>query len=292
MPEPTQGKIEELNQQLSTLRQERDKLNVEAKEWAQKRDKIHEQIKALSEEAKALKTKRDEINQKVKQLKNLREQARNQQKEKRIQAGLVRDKIKNATGKKPTRHAAEIQKEIDRIDWEIQTTSIPVNEEKALVDKVRVLETQRATLKQWQDLRNTFSELQAQEKGLFLETKQRHEELTKLAAEGQEYHKQMLELMGKRQSLRPEADAAHQKFLEFRQKANDAHQTLVETLRQIDALKREMQKREAEKLSEKQQRLKEEVTLKAQEKVKRGEKLSLEEFKLLAGASEGDEEED
>jgi len=291
LPQSTTDKVEELNQQAAALKQERDKLNDEAKEWAQKRDKTHEQIRMLREEAKELKAKRDEINQKVKELKNLREQARNQQKEKRIQATRVKEKIQSFIGKKPIRGAAEIQKEIDRLDWEIQTTSMPVNEEKALVDKVRVLETQRATLKQWQDLRNTLSELQTHEKASAIQAKQHHEELTKLAEQGQEYHRQMLELVGKIAGLRPEADAAHSTFVELRQKANDVHQTLVKTLQQIDALKKERQKVEAEKLGEKQQRFKEEATLKAQEKMKRGEKLSWEEFKLLTG-SEEDEEED
>ena len=100
----------------------------------------------------------------------------------------------------------------------------------------------------------------------------------------------MLVLIGNMQSLRPEADLAHQKSMEFRGKAGKIHQTLVKTLQQINDLRQEIQKKEAEKLSEKQQQLKKEATLKAQEKMKRGEKLSLEEFKLLVSTEEDESE--
>lgn len=292
MSQPAATKIEELEQQLSILRQERDKLNSEAKAWAEKRNAVHEQVKTLRGEAKQHKEKRDSINQKVKEQKSLREQARSLQREKCAQVSKAKEKLQSMMEKTPSRRVADIQKEIDRIDWTIQTTSIPVSEEKALVDKVRVLESQRAALKQWLELKNTLVELKTEEKALATQAKQHHETLTQLVEQGQECHKRMLELVSEAQSLRSEADAAHQKNMEFRQKANEIHQKFLQTLQQINSVKQEAQKKEEAKQTEKTEKLREEAVQKAQEKMKRGEKMTWEEFKLLTETAEGEEGEE
>ena len=282
MAKSTTLKIEELNRELNELKQERDKLNNEARVWAEKRNTIHEQIKTLRTEAKNLKEKRDSINQKVKELKNLREQAKSEQKEKHAQISKTKEKMRVIMKKKPSRPMADIQKDIDSLEWKIQTTSMPVQEEKVFVDQVRILESQRAIHKQIQELKDTLIELQAEEKALATKAKLHHEALAELAEQGQGFHKQMLELLTKAQNLKSEADAAHQKHVEFRQKANEVHQKFLELLKQINSLKQEIKKKDEEQQAKKQQELREEAVKKAHEKMKRGEKLTWEEFQLLA----------
>jgi len=282
LSEPATLKIEELNRELNKLKQERDKLNSEARIWAEKRNAIHEQIRALRAEAKNLKEKRDGINQKVKELKGLREQAKSEQKEKRVQISKIKEKMRVVMKKKPSRPMVDIQKDIDSLEWKIQTTSIPVKEEKVLVDQIRILESQRAIHKQFQELKNKLVELQTEEKALATKAKLHHEALAKLAEQGQEFHKQMLELLTKAQNLKLEADVAHQKYVEFRQKANEVHQKFLELLKQTNSLKLEIKKKDEEQQAKKQQELREEVVKKAHEKMKRGEKLTWAEFQLLA----------
>jgi len=282
LPESPKWKIDELNQKLNALKQERDKYNSEAKVWAEKRNAIHEQIKTLRDEAKHLKEKRDSINQKVKELKALREQARSEQKQKRVQISNVKEKIRVILEKKPSRPLPSIQKEIDSLEWKIQTTSMPVKEEKVLVDQIRILESQRAVHKQLQEMKNTLIELQTEEKALATKAKLHHETLAELAQQGQSFHEQMLELLTKAQSLKLEADAAHQKHVEFRQKANQTHQNFLELLQKTRGIQQEIQKKEEEQRAEKQRELRKEAMEKIREKMKRGEKLTWEEFKLLS----------
>jgi len=282
LSESTILKIEELNRKLNELKRERDRLNNEARASAEKRNAINEQIKALRAEAKQLKEKRDATNQRVKELKNLREQAKSEQKEKRAQLVKIREKMRVVMEKKPSRPIGAIQKDIDGLEWKIQTTSMPVKEEKVLIDHIRILEGQRAVHKQIQELKDTLVELQAEEKALATMAKLHHEALAKLAEQGQGFHKQMLELLTKAQNLKPEADTAHQKNMEFRQKANEVHQKFLEILEQINHVKLEIKKKDEEQQAKKQQELREEVVKKAHEKMKRGEKLTWEEFQLLA----------
>jgi len=279
-------RIEELNRVLTALKQERDKLNSEAKTWVEKRNTVHEHIQTLKTEAKQLREKRDEINQKVKELKTLRDQARSEQKEKRAHILKVKEKMQAVMGKRPSRPMTDIQKEIESLDWKIQTTPMPVQEEKFIVDQIRILESERAIHKQLQELKSNLIELQTEEKALATKAKLHHEALTKLVEQGQELHKQMLELLTKAQNLRAEADAAHQKHLEYRQKASEVHQEFLEVLQQFNSLKQEIQKKEEEQQAEKLQEMREEAVKKAREKMKRGEKMTWEEFQLLAQQGE------
>jgi len=281
LSESTTQKIEELKRQLAALKQERDQLNNEARSWAEKRNAIHQQIKTLGAEAKSLKEKRDATNQKVQELKGLREQTRNEQKEKRAQISKTKERMRVLQEKKPHCALSDIQKAIEEFEWKIQTTPLSVKEEKVLVDQVRILENQRVTHKQLKELKDALVELQTEEKALATKAKLHHERLIELADQGQRCHEQMLGLLTKSQDLRAEADAAHQKYVELRQKSNEIHQSYVEFLQRVKLLEQEIQKRDAEKQAVRQQELCVEATKKAQEKMRRGEKLTWEEFKLL-----------
>jgi uncharacterized coiled-coil DUF342 family protein len=281
LSEPTTQKIEEFNRQLVALKQERNQLSNEARNWAEKRNAIHEQIKTLRREAKSLKEKRDATNQKVRELKSLREQSRTEQKEKRAQLSKTKEKMQVLLEKKPPRHLRDIQKDIETIDWKIQTTPLSVKEEKVLVDQVRTLEKQRVIQKRLQELKNTTMTMQSEERALATRAKLSHEKLEELAEQSQKFHEQMVNQLTMAQNLKIKADTAHQKYLELRQKANETHQKYVKLLQQIDSLRQEIQKKNEEQQAKRQQELLEEATKKAQEKMKRGQKLTWDEFKLL-----------
>jgi uncharacterized coiled-coil DUF342 family protein len=70
--------------------------------------------------------------------------------------------------------------------------------------------------------------------------------------------------------------------MEIRQRASEVHQKYAELLRQVEALRQEMRRHEEEKQTQRQKELYKEALRKAQEKAQRGEKLTLQEFKLLA----------
>jgi uncharacterized coiled-coil DUF342 family protein len=281
LPAPVTQKIEELNHQLAALKKELDQLNNEASNWAQKRNAIHEQIESLREEAKNLKEKRNSTNQKVQELKSLREKTKTDQKEKCAQLSKTEEKMRVLIEKKPPRHLCNIQKDIETIDWKIQTTPLSVKEEKVLVDQVRTLEKQRVIQKRLQELRDTKMIIQTEERTLAIRTKLSHEKLAELAEQSQKFHEQMVDRLNKAQNLKAEADTAHQKYMGLRQKANESHQKYVEVLQQIKFIKQEIQKKDKEQQAKRQQELRKEVTQKAQEKMSRGEKLTWDEFKLL-----------
>jgi len=281
LSESLKKRIEELNQKLDSVREERDKLNSEARKWAEKRNSIHEQMKTLRTEAASLKEKRDTLNAQVQELKNLREKANSQRKEIRAQILKIKEKIMALLGKKPPRTMHDLQSEMEKIEWKIQTTPLPLEEEKLLVDQVKTLEIQLTVYRQIQKLKENIIELKTREKELEAEAKLYHEKLSELAEQSQKSHEERLEVLDKARSLQAQADSAHQKFLEIKQQAQVFHEKYMELYGQVKSLKEELSRTEEEKQAKRQLELRKEVQDKAREKLERGEKLTWEEFKIL-----------
>ncbi len=282
MPESIRKKIEELSLELAPIKTERDKLNSEAKSWAKKRNSVHDQIRKLRTEANGIREKRDALNQKVKELKNLREQAKAKRKEKHNQILELREKMRTLLEKKPSQNLRAIQKDIESLEWKIQTTPFPVKQEEEIISEVRRLEIQRSILKQLQELKNTLIELQTEEKALATEAKSHHDKLSELAEQSQKLHEQRLEILNQIPNLKVEADNAHQKYVETSQKADGLHQRYIELLQKINDARQKQRRVEEAKQAKRQKQLLEEARKRALEKMKRGEKLTWEEFKLLA----------
>ena len=60
----------------------------------------------------------------------------------------LQEKIRALNEKKPEGNLRQVEREIEEIDWKIQTTSLPVKEEQDLVNRVRQLEAQLVVQKQ------------------------------------------------------------------------------------------------------------------------------------------------
>ncbi|UCH71119.1 MAG: hypothetical protein JSV29_03890, partial [Candidatus Bathyarchaeota archaeon] len=224
---------------------------------------------------------RDELNKTVQQVKELREQARADRREKHHQILKLKEKLKQLSEKKPRRSINDLENEIKKIEWTIQTTSLPIREEKNLIDDVRTLETQLLTSKKIRRLEENLLELQAEEKALETKARIHHERLSQLALQSQNFHEKMSGPLREIQSLRPEAEGAHQKYVEIKQKTQPLHQKRAELLRAAKSLKQKLRQAEEEKQLKRQRELQNQVVEKALEKLKRGEKLSWEEFKIL-----------
>jgi len=257
-------------------------LSLEARKWAEKRDSIHEEIKALLTEAADFKKKRDSINEKVQELKGLREKAREEIKKRQDHVLSLKKELRTLMERRPAKGMQEIQKEIETLEWKIQTTPFAIKEEKALIDQVKLLETQFLVYKQIQKLKEDIFEFQMEQEKLEAEAKLHHKKLSELAEQSQTFHAKRLDAIKKISDLKVEADIAHQKHVWTRLQFQDLRQKYVKLLQQIKALKQDLRQAEEKKQAERQLELREELEERAEEKLRRGEKLTLEEFKVLS----------
>ena len=278
----TKNKIESLNQELAPLKEERNKLNLEAKKWADKRNALHEKIRNLRKGAANIKEKRDALNEQVKELKNLRDQVKSKRNEKLDKISELKEKIRELKEKRPEVNLRQVEQQIEEIDWKIQTTSLPVKEEQDLVNQVRQLEIQLVAQKQIKKVKKKLFKLRTDEKTFGAEAKTIHEKLAELAEQSQKFHAQMIEILDTARKLQVEADEAHQKYVETKQQAQQQHQKCVELLEKIKAIERELKETADNRQAERRSELQKELEERALAKLKRGEKLLWEEFQILA----------
>ena len=83
----------------------------------------------------------------------------------------LQEKIRALNEKKPEGNLRQVEREIENIDWKIQTTSLSVKEEQDLVNQVRQLEAHLSVHKQIKKVKEKLFELRTDEKKFGTEAK-------------------------------------------------------------------------------------------------------------------------
>ena len=289
------GDIATLNQQLDSLDKQADQAKAETLKLIEKRDKLNEQFRQLRMETRELKAERDTINEKVHALKSQRDESRTTIHEVIEEIKAAREKISELKKKTPKRSHTDLKKELDDIEWRIQTTSLDLTEERKLIENVKQLETQLSAYRKIEKQAKRISDLQQGLKTLDETGDKLHTELSALAQKSQETHQKMLAKIDEAKKIKTEADSLHQTYLQARENAkqlNEERRKLAEQKRKLQESQNQLyesQRRQddaARKTVE--QALKEKLESEAREKLQRGEKLSWDEFQLLAEDDESE----
>lgn len=275
-------KIDELTRKLTVLREQKLKVDAEAREFAEKRNRLNEAVKGLRAEILELRRTRDSINLEVKELKQQRDQIKEERIQKIGELKNLEKEIEKLEKKKPSKSLKTLQKEIESIEWKIQTTSLNLQDEKQLVERVKQLEIQLSIHRKIEQLNQRKLELEAELKALEARAKLCHEKISEKAGKSQEFHEKMLEKIEEAKKLKMEADNIHQLFLQAREKAKPLQAEIANILGEIRRLKEEILAEEEKARKEREESLLENIERQAKEKLKRGEKLTWEEFKAIA----------
>lgn len=218
----------------------------------------------------------------MKELKQRREQARTEMRKKTEEKEETKQEIKALYKKKPSRSHQLLKKEFDNLEWEIQTTSLRLQDEKELVERVERLKVQLDIYEKIEQLNDKTFELKTGIKALETRSKLHHEKLTETAQKSQIIHEKMLEKIEKAKGLQTKADELHKSFLDVKKRVNLVQREFTEILNQIDSLRDEIRGEEEKEKEKSERALRNELEKRAREKVKRGEKLTWEEFQILA----------
>ncbi len=106
--------------------------------------------------------------------------------------------------------------------------------------------------------------------------------MTENAQKSQEAHTKMVEKVQQSKSLKKDADDMHRRFLQVREKKKPLQQEIESLWDQMKQSKAELREESNKEKEQSQEALRETLEKKATEKLKRGEKLSWEEFQLVA----------
>lgn len=269
---------------MPTLRGQRDSLDEEAREWSEKRNELNHKIASLREEAEKTKKTRDELNLKVKELKLKRDNLKGVITEKRKIYEELLNKIAEVEKTVPMSERTT-KKKFDELEWKLQTTSaLKVKDERQIIDQVKELEKQLAVHKYIRELRQPSLDMKLEIESLRLQMKVLHSELSKAAEVSQKNHQRMLDIFKQMKELKTEADKNHQTFIEVKTKANEVHNNYIEVVSQMKALERKLGKLGGDmQLTQLKKALEFRETMgkEAEEKLRRGNKLTFDEFKIL-----------
>jgi uncharacterized coiled-coil DUF342 family protein len=290
LTEQQKTKIAMITQQLAALKEQINTVRAETNTHIEKRDKLNEQFKKLRREIYELKNERDNLNAEVKILKQQRDEARTGIKTIIEEVKTHKQKITELKKKTPKTSHRELQKQLESIEWKIQTTPLAMQEEKRLVENVKRLETQLKVYRKIDKYIKRIVELRKELETLETTADTAHRELTETAKKSQETHTKMVAKISESEKIKSEADNVHATYVQAKEQSKPLHEEfkkLTEQKKKLqDALRKEdeKQKKKAEKV------LKEKLESQARTKLRRGEKLSFDEFKLLADSKSEDVE--
>jgi uncharacterized coiled-coil DUF342 family protein len=287
VPDDTKTKIELLVKQITALNDQQETLNREASLWAKKRDVMHRRIKDLREQAKELREQRDQINNEVRELKNRRNRTQATAKTQIDQVEKLRKKLHRLQKTRPKESLNSLLEQKERLEWQLQTTSLTIQEEQPLVEKISQLETQIINHQRLSEIRQEANQLESKIRLMSTEAELLHRDLSTSACKSQELHKKMIEAGSEGDTLQQEADHLHERFLQFKGKAQDNYGEARALERELNALERASREKEEKKKALQREDRRKNLRKEALEKLKKGEKLTLSEFKLV-----GEEEPD
>jgi uncharacterized coiled-coil DUF342 family protein len=282
MDQQKTNEIAMINRQLVALKEHVNKASAEIKMHIEKRDALNEQCKKLRQEIYELRNDRDRLNEKVKALKQQRDGAQIKIRTVIEEIETHRQKIMELKKKKPKQSYQKLQKELEDIEWRIQTTSLDLQEEKRLIEGVRALETQLNFYKKIEQQDKKIAELRKELTTLKTSEAAFHQELTETAQRSQEIHSNMLAKISESKKVKGEADSLHRAYLQAKEGARPLNAEVKKLLEQRKKLQDAIREEDERKRKTAEQAFKEKLGSQARDKLRRGEKLSWDEFQLLA----------
>jgi phosphoserine phosphatase len=260
----------DLDIEIKDLKREISKRRGILRELGKKKRDVIEVIKVRNREANKYRQLRDELNKKVKTHKKERERHNKKVKE-------LAEEYKKLKETVPPGNFRAMEKEINALEWKIQTRVFEIKKEDELVDRINSL---KMALKDYQEILKVAKEIDRHRK----ESKKVHKKILKLSEESQVNHEEFLKAVEKIKELEAKID----EFNKERDEVGQGLDELKEELKVLQAKGKELDKKikdmeiEADiAVTEKSEtELKEEAKV-VYERFKNGEKLDLEDIYLL-----------
>lgn len=254
-------------------------------EWRDQRDELRAETPGVWNQIEDLRTERDKLNAEVARLKGLRNDEMDRARELQEKLQKLREEF---GGLEEIAPFEELQQRLRALEWQQQTTSTTLEEDRALLVEMEKL---AATMEHVSQVRKRVKVGPEEVDSLWEEIQEArnraqgfHEELLELVETAQEKHKNILELSDTTGSSRAEEKEAHEQFVLCLQEADELRDRLEELRRQEAELKGELAEikshRQAERKAQERQAM-EKLAEQARKKQQAGEKLTMQELQAL-----------
>lgn len=282
--------LRRLEREALEFRESRNALNAEVKALSAHIRELTAEYRSLKEEAAKLKERREELYSQIQKLKGERNQVRADLRALSDEVKALLNELKtlrDAVGRRRP-DVYELRERLERLEWEYQTRTLSPEEERHYVERIQSTESLLAAVER-------YEQCLARIRGLRQLIVQKRSVLSSLTARIKELSSQYLEVKGKLAELMEKVNTMRSKLSEMierkealRKRADEYHSRYLEKVSEIKRVREELEKAaillKAAELSQVLSRRRAElyeVALRALEKYRQGEKLTLDEFKLL-----------
>jgi uncharacterized coiled-coil DUF342 family protein len=280
------GEEDTLEDVASSLFDKRDELNRQAERWKKERDQLNESVKGLQAKAGEEKEERDETNEKVAEIKKRVEGLRVELAEKRGSAEGLDEELEE--GRRRLRSRRRLEEELRRLEWELSTTpTLEIRDrEEELAERARELRLELDEHAKLDAKDDRYLHSLADSKAVEVGIREGLDEMRALHEVSQEHHERMLALYGKADEERRQSDEAHKRFVECLNEIKEVNGELDTVMAELRKRRKELKdtdRRSAMMRSRSLQEKRKELAAEARRKLEAGEKLTLEEMKLIYG---------
>jgi uncharacterized coiled-coil DUF342 family protein len=251
---------------LDELADERDRLTEQEKNILSDMAEIRAKLAKIRPELQQLRKTRDELNETVRALKRSRDELRDSSRRSLVS---LRELVRLTHG---TDEGSRAEKEMAELEWKIQTSSLEKDEEKRLLNKVRLLEAKVGAHRKSRKVSEEVGKYRAEADDI-------HNKIQELAAQSQQYHTEVVSLSEGFDKLRARQD-------ELRKSLGDVRARSLEVGAKYMTLRNSTIQSEKVAQRVKQKAYKENLKETAKKKLDKGGKVSLEELNALMGDEE------
>jgi uncharacterized coiled-coil DUF342 family protein len=275
------NKIKKIDQRLAIIKEKTAPQNEDIKAIIEKRNKLNMKFNELQEDIKQKKTDRDILNQKVRILKENRDKIQIEIKKKSEENNKIRKKIDKLKERLSNRTNKDIQKEFNDIEWQIQTSTLDLREERELVEKAKILGTQLIKYEKIDKQNFELKKIKMKIQKLKEDANKAHRELTDYANKSQEVHVAMSYRINESKIIKTKADNLHASYLKLKEQYLPMRVEIKDLVNKKKHLLNNIKENEEKRKKEIEKNLRKKIKSEAKNKIKKKEKLSWDEFKIL-----------
>jgi uncharacterized coiled-coil DUF342 family protein len=279
--------VGDLRDENESLKDQRMELISRAREQVAVRNGLNQEFRSLITQVRDLRAKRDELNRKVKELKTQRDGYRARVTEERQRLEKLEAEVEDFS-KRVSGSYSKIREEMKQIEWKIQTNPLTPQVERPLIKHLSGLESELAVHEKLKRMRDRVLECRATMTGLRIKAQEVHGELTALADESEKVHLELTKVAEQASLKKKEADEAHRSFVEAKTMLDSQQEKFIGNLVKIKEIRDQARVEfegtrmhmEKERVR-KEREVREKLASSGSEKMQKGRKISLDEFKAL-----------
>lgn len=281
-------RLNRLEENAALQMSKRDEYRNQANKKKDERDRINEEIRGLRSLANSEKEKRDEINSRVAEIKSEINSLLDKLEEKKDNLNKISNEREEERRRLPS--IQKLSQELQRIEWTLSTTpTLEMKDREAdFIDRASEI---RLKLKEYERIKSEDDKIihsMADKNAVELMIRERRNEMQQLHNQSQEFHERMLQFYKKIEEERKSADEAHSKFMENITAMKEVNSEIDGIMGEIRKLRKDLKMEENFRISDRDKAMvsmKRELADVARKKLQSGEKLTLDEMKLIYGES-------